>query len=446
MGTSNHQRGASLVEAVVVLPLFLFLVLAVVQAALVFYARSNANYAAFEAARAGSVQHASLASIQRGFAKGMVPYYGGGRTLSELGSTAAKVAADMGAGALRIEIVSPTRESFVDFNSPSLQTALDTAEPVIPNVGLDQLTCPRDAAGCASDPAGNASGQSLLDANLLKLRITYGIPRAKQMPLAGRFYTWALNALRAGDGDAFKQTLIDAGRIPVVVHTTLRMQSDAIRNTAMVSSPGPGNHGTPTDRGTPPGDPPTLPRCGPTDPACSNPSVGPGSGGDGDGDGDGDGGGGGSGSGGSGGGGSGGGGGGGAGSGEGAVCRRQTLIETGSADVLFDFDGATINAAGRTMLDQVIANMRGRTFDRLTLTGYTDPLGDAAYNEGLSQRRADAVRNYLLSNGLNGRDIRATGRGEQDPVVELSACPAGASQVSCLAPNRRVVFTFEGLR
>jgi outer membrane protein OmpA-like peptidoglycan-associated protein len=122
------------------------------------------------------------------------------------------------------------------------------------------------------------------------------------------------------------------------------------------------------------------------------------------------------------------------------------LIETGSADVLFDFDGATINAAGRTMLDQVIANMRGRTFDRLTLTGYTDPLGDAAYNEGLSQRRADAVRNYLLSNGLNGRDIRATGRGEQDPVVELSACPAGASQVSCLAPNRRVVFTFEGLR
>jgi OmpA-OmpF porin, OOP family len=114
--------------------------------------------------------------------------------------------------------------------------------------------------------------------------------------------------------------------------------------------------------------------------------------------------------------------------------------------VLFDFDSATINAAGRRMLDQVIANMRGRAFDRLTLTGYTDQIGDDAYNQGLSERRANAVRNYLQSNGLSGRDIRAVGRGEQDPVVELSACPAGPNQIACLAPNRRVIFTFEGLR
>jgi OmpA-OmpF porin, OOP family len=98
------------------------------------------------------------------------------------------------------------------------------------------------------------------------------------------------------------------------------------------------------------------------------------------------------------------------------------------------------------MLDQVIANMRGRTFDRLTLTGYTDQIGDDAYNQGLSERRAAAVRTYLQSNGLGGRDIRAVGRGEQDPVVDIGACPAGPRQIACLAPNRRVVFTFEGLR
>jgi outer membrane protein OmpA-like peptidoglycan-associated protein len=430
---SKRQRGAGLVETLVVLPTLLLVITCIWQAALVYRAKAAVNYAALEAARAGSVANASVDSIQSAFRKALVPYYGGGRNYQELSATLQRMLRDIDDPErsellARIEIVSPTQEAFTDYQSAAAQTALNDAaeraarrsggsaaritEPVIPNVGLDQLSCPRDVPGCNNDPQRNQSGQSLADANLLKLRITYGIPPSKQMPLAGRLYTWALNALRAGEGDAFKQSLLAGGRIPVVVHTTVRMQSDAIRNTAMVSSPGPGNDGTPVDPGPPPGDPPTLPSCGFNDPACSNPSTGPGSGG---------------------------------GNG-GPSCNRQTLIETGSSDVLFDFDSATINAAGRRMLDQVIANMRGRAFDRLTLTGYTDQIGDDAYNQGLSERRANAVRSYLLNNGLAGRDIRAVGRGEQDPVIELGACPAGARQISCLAPNRRVVFTFEGLR
>lgn len=263
------QRGATLAEAVVVLPLLLFVVLAIMQAAMVYYAKSNLNYATYEAARAGSVNNASVTSINTAFQKALLPYYGGGRTLAELSDTAAKAASDLTNAAVRIEILSPTQESFSDYGSPKLQAAMKTNEPVIPNVGLDELACPRDVPGCKNDPRTNASGQTLLDANLLKLRITYGIPQAKQMPMVGRFYTWALGKLGAGAGDPFKQALIDAGRIPVVTHTVLRMQSDAIRNTAMVSSPGPGNDGKPVDPGLPTAGG-ELPDCPWWDPACAS--------------------------------------------------------------------------------------------------------------------------------------------------------------------------------
>ncbi len=132
---------------------------------------------------------------------------------------------------------------------------------------------------CHADPATNASGQTLLDANLLKLRVTYGVPPRKQLPLAGRFITWALDRLGAGRDDPFKQALLDAKRIPLVTHTVMRMQSDTIRNPAMVSSPGPGNAGTPIDPGPASAGDAPLPSCPWWDPACSscpNGSAGPG--------------------------------------------------------------------------------------------------------------------------------------------------------------------------
>jgi len=265
-----RERGATLAEAVVVLPLFLFTVLAILQAALVFHAKSSLNRATQEAARAGTVHHASVDAIQVALQRALVPYYGGGRTSAELARSAAAVAADFAAGAMRVEILSPTRESFADYHSPQLQAAWASDEPVIPNVGLDELDCPRDRPACAADPRRNASGQTLADANLLKLRITYGIPPRKQLPMAGRFITWALDRLGAGSSDAFKQSLIDAQRIPIVAHTVMRMQSDAIRNTAMVSAPGPGNDGKPTDPGPPPIAGGGLPTCPWWDPACTS--------------------------------------------------------------------------------------------------------------------------------------------------------------------------------
>jgi hypothetical protein len=287
----TFQRGAGLVETIVVLPLLLLVITCIWQAALVYRAKSALNYAALEAARAGSVDHARSDSIQTAFRKAMIPYYGGGRSYRELGDTMTRMLRnidDVERSELlaHIEILSPTQESFTDYQSAAARDALNEAaarearregrgvparitELVIPNVALDRLSCPRDNSGCNNDPQRNASGQTLLDANLLKLRITYGIPPSKQMPLAGRFYTWALARMGTGVNDAFMQTLIQTRRIPVIVHTTVRMQSDAIRNTAMVSSPGPGNNGNPVDPGPGP-TPPPLPTCPFWDPSCVN--------------------------------------------------------------------------------------------------------------------------------------------------------------------------------
>ncbi len=259
------QRGATLVEFVVVVPTVLFLLMNLIQYGLLYHAKSQLNYAAFEAARAGTTQNANPGAIRAAFTRAMTGYHGGGASTSQLAASYAKAAAEN--PYVRIEILSPTQESFDDYASPALAAKLKTSSRVIPNTNLAFIQCPIDVPGCNNDPVSNQSGQTLADANLLKLRITYGIPERKQIPLAGRFMNWALDFFSGSDSDAFRVGLIKAGRIPVVTHTVMRMQSPAIEN-SNASSPGPGNEGKPEDPG--PGDPgPGLPPCPATDPACT---------------------------------------------------------------------------------------------------------------------------------------------------------------------------------
>lgn len=260
------MTGATMVEFVVVAPTLLLVILGMMQYATLFHAKSNLNYAAYEAARAGSVESADPVAIRTAFIRAMTGYYGGGTTNAQLAQAYARAAADIGAGAARIEILSPTRESFDDYASPALAAKLKISGRVIPNTNLAFLKCPYDNPGCSNDPANNASGQTLLDANLLKLRITYGIPESKQMPFVGRFYTYALSVLNNSDPDAYRKSLVDLGRIPVVVHTTIRMQTPAIEN-GNGSNPGAGNGGVPKDPGPGPGGT-TLPPCPASDPTC----------------------------------------------------------------------------------------------------------------------------------------------------------------------------------
>ncbi len=263
------QRGATLVEFVVVVPTVLFMLMNLIQYGLLYHTKSQLNYATFEAARAGTTQNADPAAIRTAFSRAMAGYYGGGTTTAQLATSHAKALADTTAANVRIEILSPTRESFDDYASPGLKSRLKLSSRVIPNSNLAFIQCPMDVPSCNNNPKTNQSGQTLADANLLKLRVTYGIPENKQIPLAGKFMNWALGVLNSGDPDAFRQGLVAAGRIPVVVHTVMRMQSPAYEN-ANASNPGPGNGGVPKDPGPGPGPGGGgLPKCPVTDPACT---------------------------------------------------------------------------------------------------------------------------------------------------------------------------------
>ncbi len=226
-------------------PLLLFLILAILQFALAFHAKSQLNYATVVAARAGTMANASRAAMNVAFARAMTGYYGGGRNQSQLLQSMARAAADLAPGHVRIEVLSPTGDSFTDYNSPELQSRFNTkGARVIPNDDVGAIECPRDVPGCNPDPRKNRSGQTLADANLLQIRVTYGIPPAKQMPIVGRFFVSALGAFNPADGDAFRCALLAEGRIPLVAHTVLRMQSAAIEDHDR-SKPGTGNNGKP---------------------------------------------------------------------------------------------------------------------------------------------------------------------------------------------------------
>lgn len=93
---------------------------------------------------------------------------------------------------------------------------------------------------------------------------------------------------------------------------------------------------------------------------------------------------------------------------------------------------------GRAELDRVAETLKSRGADaQMRVVGHTDRLGSDSYNLGLSQRRADTVRSYLISQGIPAANITAVGMGESQPVVQC-ANTARQALVDCLQPNRRV--------
>ena len=123
---------------------------------------------------------------------------------------------------------------------------------------------------------------------------------------------------------------------------------------------------------------------------------------------------------------------------------------TFSADSLFDFDKATVKPAGKQQLDKLAADLRGADFDVITVTGHTDRIGTHAYNMGLSTRRAEAVKAYLVqSAGIPAGKIAARGTDGSDPVTKPDECKgkkATKALIACLQPDRRVEVEVSGTR
>jgi len=108
-----------------------------------------------------------------------------------------------------------------------------------------------------------------------------------------------------------------------------------------------------------------------------------------------------------------------------------------SATELFQFDKAELRMP-QTRLDEIAMALQADTsITNVDITGYTDRLGSDSYNQKLSERRANAVRDYLVSKGIDGSRLNAIGKGESNPVVECND-KKRADLIKCLEPNRRV--------
>jgi OOP family OmpA-OmpF porin len=111
----------------------------------------------------------------------------------------------------------------------------------------------------------------------------------------------------------------------------------------------------------------------------------------------------------------------------------QTFVLKG---VSFDFDSTRLGVNAQTILDDAVKTMLGQPTMKVEIAGHTDNYGTDEYNQSLSQRRADSVREYLISKGVQADSLRSTGYGEAQPVAS-NETEFGREQ------NRRVEFRIE---
>lgn len=101
--------------------------------------------------------------------------------------------------------------------------------------------------------------------------------------------------------------------------------------------------------------------------------------------------------------------------------------------VNFGFDSSNLTSSAKTNLDKLAQVLKNNPDTNINIYGYTDSKGSDSYNLSLSERRANAVKSYLVSKGISSSRIFAMGRGENDPVASNDT-EAGRAE------NRRVEF------
>jgi OOP family OmpA-OmpF porin len=90
---------------------------------------------------------------------------------------------------------------------------------------------------------------------------------------------------------------------------------------------------------------------------------------------------------------------------------------TFAADVLFDFDKSVIKPEGRSKLDDLAAKVKGINLEVVIAIGHADSIGSDEYNQRLSMRRAESVKAYMVSRGVEPNRVYTEGKGEKQPVA-----------------------------
>ena len=121
-----------------------------------------------------------------------------------------------------------------------------------------------------------------------------------------------------------------------------------------------------------------------------------------------------------------------------------------SSDVLFGFDEAAMEPSELWRLNRLVDSIKmAKTLEGVVLVGHTDRLrsdGHMERNQLLSEQRAKNIKKFLISKGIPGESIHASGAGSSRPVVQCPTNMSKVKQIVCLQPNRRVEITLRGTR
>ena len=112
---------------------------------------------------------------------------------------------------------------------------------------------------------------------------------------------------------------------------------------------------------------------------------------------------------------------------------------TYAADAFFDFDKSVLKAEGKAKLDDLVYKVKGINLEVIIAVGHTDSIGTDAYNQRLSVRRAEAVKAYLVTKGIERNRVYTEGKGEKQPVADNRTKEGRAK-------NRRVEIEVVGTR
>ncbi|WP_426104998.1 OmpA family protein [Massilia sp. TSP1-1-2] len=110
-----------------------------------------------------------------------------------------------------------------------------------------------------------------------------------------------------------------------------------------------------------------------------------------------------------------------------------------AAEALFDFDKSVVKPEGKAALDDLLTKLAGMNTEVMVTVGHTDSVGTDAYNQRLSLRRAEAVKAYIVSKGIDASRVYTEGKGESQPLADNNTAEGRAK-------NRRVTVEVVGTR
>ena len=112
---------------------------------------------------------------------------------------------------------------------------------------------------------------------------------------------------------------------------------------------------------------------------------------------------------------------------------------TFAADAFFDFDKSVLKPEAQAKLTDLVEKTKGVSLEVIIAVGHTDAVGTSAYNQKLSIARAEAVKSFLTSKGVEKNRVYTEGKGEKQPVAD-NKTSEGRSK------NRRVEVEVVGTR